>query len=149
MKLIQVYNEIKVNKPTGKFRSNSELFKFLNNNIKELAESVISDSAVLTQYQQTLDDNNEYKDWEPNDAVEHDEYPEDLKIGLINFLVEKGLEDFGEWENEDDDTNSYGISWNIEIGTIYNWTDKADPGSYDWDEITIKGRTFYQLNFNL
>ena len=125
------------------FRNNETLFQFLEANIEGFAKDQLEYHQSLTQ---TVLDYMNYQDHDHNTTFS------DLDVNtqqdLISYLVDKGLEYYGEWQSENDDDEFYGIGWNIEIGLVYNWTDKADPGSYNWDEKEFKGREFYSMSYN-
>lgn len=135
--------EIKINKPGGKNRT---LYFFLNNNIKDFAKHELERNpnallqVVADAIDEEIDDNTEFSGLDPN-----------IQQQLIDYLVEAGLEYHGEWESEEDDEEMvYGVTWNVDdFGLVYNWTDEAEPGSYDWSEVEFKGRKFYSLSYDI
>ena len=138
--------EIKIAEPElGLFKNNDSLYKFLNKNIRDFAKNELKRNpnallqVVAEAIDEEIDDNTEFSDLDPN-----------IQQQLIDYLVEAGLEYYGKWESEEDDEEVYGVSWNVnDLGLDYNWTDKADPGSYNWDDIDFKGRKFYSLSYNI
>jgi hypothetical protein len=158
IKLTQLFNEIKVNQPTLNITSNSQLYKILDSNIKKFAEEELNDDSTLLGHTFNLYFDNYDWDNDPDNLggedyphnAEFKDMPQHIQQGLINYLVEVGLEFYGEWNSEQDNDDAYGISWNLpDLGLVYNWTDEADPGSYNWDETKFKGYKFYTQHFNI
>jgi len=125
------------------FKNNEMLFQFLNANIEKFAKDQLEHNQGLTQT--VL----EHMDIDEDDNTEFSDLDTNTQQDLINYLVDKGLEYYGEWQSEDDDDEVYGVGWNMEFGLVYNWTDEADPGSYNWDEEEFKGREFYSMGYNI
>jgi hypothetical protein len=158
IKLTNILSEMIVNKPdSGIFKNNSLLYKFLNKNIEEFARYELNSNsnlsiAVFEELFNNYDWDNDPENFGDEDYIYNTDFtgmPQHLQQAMINYLVEQGLEYYGEWKSEEDNDETYGIAWNIEVGIFYNWTDKADPGSYSWSEEKLKGRIFYSLSFNM
>jgi len=152
-------NEIKVSQPTNSKNNNISLYNFLNRHIEEFAKDQLQTNENLSIFVF-----NEYYNWDTNPAnLEDENYPYDTEFkdmpqpiqqDMINYLVEKGLEYYGEWKSEEDNDKTYGIEWNLDYGMVYNWTNKAYPGPaedlhHGWIEQKFKGIIFYVLYFNV
>ena len=143
--IVKKLKEVKISLKKN-FKNNEMLFQFLNANIEEFAKDQLENDRHLTQTVLGYMDEENY-DYDHN--TEFSDLDVNTQQDLINYLADKGLEYYGEWQSENDDDGFYGIGWNMEFGLVYNWTDKADPGSYDWDKEEFKGREFYSMGYNI
>lgn len=138
--------EVKISKPgPALFKNNNSLYDFLNKNIKDFAKNELERNYTDNLLQLAAEVINEEIDYN----TEFSDLDFDTQQRLINYLVEVGLKYYGEWDPEDSN-GIYGILWNIDnVDLIYNWTDKVDPGSYNWDDTEFKGRKFYSLSYDI
>lgn len=162
IKLTNLLKEIKINKPftAGYPPSNKILFDFLNQNIRAFAEHELKIHRglfghILDEFYHENENTDEFEEEELGEMEMayngFDEFDQQLwlkiKDRIINKLVTIGLDYYGEHESDDDD--DYGVSWNTEIGLIYNNNDEPNPGSYIWIEEEFKNIKFYVMNFNI
>lgn len=119
------------------YSNNETLCNFLNSHIRDFANYALKNVKVYIPKE-------EFGIIPPNFELYRDELTPEMRENAIQFLISKGLS----WNGEGHERDAY-VSWNFEVGVIYNISDEPDPGSFEWEKIEFKGVKFYELEFNL
>lgn len=123
--------------------NNQELYNYFNFFIREFAEHTISSSVYyyIPMEEIGINDEGEQDDYR---SIKYENWPLPIKKLAIEWLINKGLI----WKGKGNEEDAF-ISWNFEVGVIYNITNESDPGSFDWMEDEFKGVKYYELHFNI